>query len=144
MDVAALTAFLAPFLPRLLGVGGRVGDAIFEEVGDDAVLFARSLWDRLWRRVQQKEAAEEAALDVARDPADEDLQTVLKVQLSKLLAEDTDLATEVGRLWAEATSAGAPQQVRNVTASHGGVAIGGDAAGNVITTTSDTHIGSED
>ena len=135
MEVAALTAFLAPLLPHLLKVGGRLGEVTADKVGDDVVGFAQRLWDKLRGKVEAKDAANEAAQDVAHDPDDEDLRTALKVQLKKLLAEDPELAAEVGRLWDEAQAAGAPSIVTTVTASGAGsVAIGRDATGTHITT----------
>lgn len=135
MDIAALTAFLAPLLPQLLKVGDHVRDSVASRVGDEVVDFARRLWDKLRGKVEGKEAAREAAEDVARFPDDEDLRTVLTVQLKKLLTEDADLAREVAGIWAEAQAAGAPAIVTTVTASGAGaVAIGGDAVDNTIIT----------
>ena len=134
MDIAALTAFLAPLLPRLLDIGGRLGDAITERVGDEVYGFASRIWARLRGKVEEKESAKEAVEDVARDPSDEDLQTVLRIQLKKLLAEDEALAADVSRIWSEAQAAGAVTVT--VTASGAGsVAVGGDVSGSSITTT---------
>jgi len=135
MEIAALTAFLAPLLPRLLKLGDEVYDSVAERVGEEVVGFARRLWDKLRGKVEGKQAAREAAEDVARSPGDEDLRIVLTVQLKKLLAEDTELAAEVARIWAEAQAAGAPAIVTTVTASGAGaVASGGDAVDNTIIT----------
>jgi hypothetical protein len=135
MEVAALTAFLAPLLPHLLKIGDRVGEVVAENVGDEVVGFARRLWDRLRGKVEAKEAAREAVEDLAAAPDDEDLRIALKVQLRKLLDEDSELAADVERLWREAQLAGAPQLVNTVTASGAGaVAIGGYATGSTVTT----------
>lgn len=135
MDVAALTAFLAPLLPHLLKVGGQVAETLVDRAGKEAVGFAQRLWDRLRGRVEAKEAAREAAEDVAHHPDDEELRTVLKVQLQKLLDEDAELAAEVRRVWDEASAAGAPATVTTVTASgSGSVAIGRDVTKSTITT----------
>jgi hypothetical protein len=133
MDIAALTAFLAPLLPRLLQLGERVGDAITQRAGDEVFGFASRIWARLRGKVEEKEAAREAVADVARDPEDEDLVTVLRVQLKKLLTEDEELAAEVARIWAEASASGATGTT--VTASGAGsVAIGRDVSGSTIST----------
>ena len=135
MDVAALTAFLAPLLPHLLKIGGDVVDTVADRAGKEVVGFAQRLWDKLRGKVAAKPAADEAVTDVAHHPDDEDLRTALKVQLQKLLEEDAGLAAEVRRIWEEAQAAGAPAIITTVTASGtGSVAIGGDVSGSTITT----------
>ncbi len=134
MDIASLTAFLAPLLPALLNIGGRVAKEAADAAGDEAVGFARRLWERLRGHVESKPAAQDAVDDVAAHPEDEDLQTVLKVQLRKLLEDDPQLAAEIGQLWEEGQAASIVTV--NVTASGAGaVAIGRDAVGSSITTT---------
>ena len=135
MDFAALTAFIAPLLPVLLGIGGRVADTATDAAADQAVGFAKKIWNALRGPVAQKEAAQEAVDDVSLHPDDEQLRTVLQVQLRKLLEQDADLAAEVGRLWTEAEAAGAPAVSIRVTASGAGsVAIGRDVTGSSIVT----------
>jgi len=134
MDIASLTAFLAPLLPALLKIGGRVADETVAAVGDEAVGFARRLWDKLRGKVESKSAAQEAVNDVAEHPEDEDLQAALRVQLRKLLEEDTELAAEISKLWQGGQAANIV--TTTVTASGAGsVAIGHDAVGSTITTT---------
>jgi hypothetical protein len=48
--------------------------------------------------VEAKAAAKEAATDVAENPEDKDLQTVLQVQLKKILDADTTLAQEIAKI----------------------------------------------
>jgi hypothetical protein len=135
MDIVALTAFLAPLLQFVLRVGNRVADTATDAAADEAVGFARRIWNALRGPVEQKDAAREAVEDVSQHPDDEELRTVLRVQLRKLLEEDDVLATEVGRLWAEAEAAGATTVNVRVTASGAGsVAIGRDVTGSSIVT----------
>ena len=134
MDVASLTAFLAPLLPALLDIGGRVAQEAVDAAGDEAVGFARRLWEKLRGKVEAKPAAQEAAHDVAEHPDDDDLRAALRVQLRKLLDDDPDLAAELGQLWDEGQRTGAVNV--NVTASGAGsVAVGRDVHGSHITTT---------
>ncbi|MBP2706882.1 hypothetical protein JOL79_24035 [Microbispora sp. RL4-1S] len=133
MDVAALTAFLAPLLPYLVKAGEKVGDLAAEKAGQEAFGIAQRIWAALRPKVDGKEAAAEAVADVARDPDDEESRTVLKIQLRKLLAEDPDLASRVEQLWRQASGGGTV--VTNVTASGAGsVAIGRDATNSTIVT----------
>lgn len=137
MDPASLTAFLAPLLPALLNIGGRVAQETVEAVGEDAVGLGRRIWDKLRGRVEEKPAATEAVNDVAERPDDEDRQAALRIQLRKLLEEDPELAAELSGLWEEGKAKGVVNV--NVTASGAGsVAVGRDAQGTNITTTTGT------
>ncbi|HUW09734.1 MAG TPA: hypothetical protein VM537_08390 [Anaerolineae bacterium] len=133
VDVAelaqSLAYFLAPFLPDLVG---KVGDALAEVTVEKSLKAAweraQGVWGKLHPKVESTAAAKEAALDVAQNPDDEDAQAALWLQLKKLLAADTALATELGELWEEAKQASA-----TVSAiGEGSVAIGRDASGMVI------------
>ncbi len=127
MEIAALTSFLAPFLPYLLRAGKTFGDEAAQALGEGAWTHAKRLWERLRPGVEAKPAAREAADDVAERPEDERARGALELQLEKLLGEDAGLAAEIERLWAEAKTA----QV--VVAGERGVAAGGGISGTVIT-----------
>ena len=138
MEIAALTAFLAPVLPTLLNIGGAVADNISEGV----VVVAQRLWAKLWGQVEAKAAAKEAAQDVAMNPDDEDFRTVLAVQLRKLLTDDPALAAEVTKIWQDAQAAGVPGTVTTVTASGAGsIAVGGNVSGSQFTAGGDYNAG---
>lgn len=127
MEVAALTAFLAPFLPALLRPVGQAVDALADRAAEEAMEHAKGLWGRLADKVRGKPAAAEAAEKVADAPDDERWRTALELQLEELLRGDTELAREIEALWASATAAG-------VTATgERSVAVGGDVSGVVIT-----------
>ena len=125
MDIAALTAFLAPFLPTFLAE--TVADAARTH-GGEALEHAKRLWERLRGGVEEREAAAEAAADVAARPEDPRAVSALELQLEKLLERDPELAAEVGRLWEEAQRAGV------VAAGERSVAVGGDVSGSVVVT----------
>jgi hypothetical protein len=105
MDVSLLTAFLAPFVPLFLKAGEAAASEVGSGIGQDALSYARRLWDRLWPSLEENPAALEAARDVADRPKDDDRVTALKVQLEKLLEADGVLAADVARLFAEADDA---------------------------------------
>ena len=125
MEIAAITAFLAPFLKDLVG---GVAEDLREGVASDAWGHAKRLWSKLRPRVETKESAKEAAADVAAKPDDERARAALELQLEKLLTADTELAGEVAKLWEQAKAAGV------VAAGERSVAIGGDVAGSNIVT----------
>ncbi|HLO47705.1 MAG TPA: hypothetical protein VK211_04725 [Kamptonema sp.] len=106
IDVATLaknlTDFLTPFMPFLKETTERVvaGEAI-KKFGTAAWSQAKNLWAKLQPKVQAKPVLQEAVEDVAQDPANEDAQAAFRLQLKKLLAEDTTLATEIALFWQE-------------------------------------------
>jgi hypothetical protein len=69
VEIAALTAFLAPFLPTLVKAGEQVVRRAADAVADEAFTYARALWERLKPKVEEKPAAQEAAEEVAARPA---------------------------------------------------------------------------
>jgi aldehyde:ferredoxin oxidoreductase len=131
VEVAARTAFLAPFLPALLQAGEKVVGRAADAVADEAFSYAKALWDRLRPKVGEKPDAQEAAEKVAARPDNEDALAALQAQLSKLLEEDEQLAADVAGIWKQAEAA----HVVQVTASgERSVAIGGDVQNSTIVT----------
>ncbi|MCP4655641.1 MAG: NACHT domain-containing protein, partial [bacterium] len=118
----ALAAFLAPALPYLFEIGEKAAEKAGEKLGSEVWQTATNLWRKLEPKVEARPAAAEAATDLARMPADADAQTVLRVQLRKLLTEDQGLATELRQLLGKAPAA----------VTGGLVAVGGDVWGDVI------------
>jgi len=110
VDIATLakdvTRFLPPFLPYLLKAGEKTAEEAGKELGGDAWERARGLWHRLRPQIEAKPTAREAVTNAAATPQDEDAQAALRLQLRKLLAENEDLAREIGRQWAAAQAAG--------------------------------------
>jgi hypothetical protein len=132
VEIAALTAFLAPFLPALLKPAQEAATQLAEKFGEAAVDQAKKLWGRLSEKVRGRPAAVEAAEDVAKDPDDPDARTALQWQLKKLLAEDPDFARELAQQWEQAQQVAGINIV--VTASgDGSIAVGRDAIGTFST-----------
>jgi hypothetical protein len=133
VEIAALTAFLAPFLGRFLKpVGDAAGD-MAEKLGDAAVEQAKALWARLQGKVAAKPSAQEAAEDVAKAPDDPDAQAALRLQLKKILDEDPDLANQIRQIWDQAKD---DPEVRTIVSASGerSVAVGRDVRGGNIST----------
>jgi hypothetical protein len=126
MDLAQITAFLAPFLASLLGKAGTAAAGDFGEAAwDHAVKF----WQRLGGHIAERPAAQEAAEDVAEHPDSEGARSALAWQLEKLLADDPVLRDDIARLWRQGVAAGT-----TVTASgHRSVAVGGNVHGTIFT-----------
>jgi hypothetical protein len=102
MDIATLTAFLSPFLPTLLELGGKAVEKNPESAsgkfGEVAFAKAQAIWAKLSSKLETTEAAKEAAIDVANSPDDEDSQAALRVQLKKLLEQDDELFKEIAQI----------------------------------------------
>jgi hypothetical protein len=139
---ASLTAVLAPALPYLLKGGEKMIEGAIQKIGSDAWDNAKGIWQHLRPGVEQKPAALEAAQDLATSPENAKLQTVLEVQIEKILDQDENLAAELRRLLeqtgqsisykAEVQGSGAiAQGAEAIAAGKGGIAIGGDVHGAV-------------
>ncbi len=132
-DLAVLahdvTTYLTPFLPVLLK---KAGEAVVTETTKKAVGetwdATKALWTRMKSKVEEKPAALEAAQDLATNPNDADSQATLRNQLKKLLNEDQSFATEIEQLFNKAKEVSGSQ----VSATHGGIAFGDNAQGNVV------------
>jgi hypothetical protein len=140
MEIATLTAFLSPFLPTLLKLGGKALEKATESAsgkfGEAAFKKAEAVWAKLSPKVEAKEAAKEATIDVANSPEDEDSQAALRVQLKKLLEQDEDLMKAIEQILQEDAPDGTPgtQIVQNVTGNQNqviGQMTGGKAIGNI-------------
>jgi hypothetical protein len=140
MEIATLIAFLSPFLPFLLKLGGKAAEKATEtaagKFGEASWTKAQAVWEKLGPKVEGKESATEAAVDVANAPEDEDLRVALKVQLKKMLDQDEALANAIAQILQSDGPDGTPgtQIVQNVTGDQNqviGQVSGGQVFGNV-------------
>lgn len=144
MDPATLTAFLAPFLPTLMKLGGKVlegaaaktGETAGTKLTENALKKAGAVWEKLFPKVEAKEAAKEAAEDVAKAPTDDDAQAALRLQLKKILDSDPSLAEAIAKILEEDAPDGTPgtQIVQHVTGNQNqviGQVTGGKVIGNI-------------
>ncbi|MDS4058546.1 MAG: SUMF1/EgtB/PvdO family nonheme iron enzyme [Candidatus Contendobacter sp.] len=126
-----LAALLAVYEPA-------IATPEYQQEGESSLV--QDVWQRLQPSLEAKAGAREALNDCWEQPDDPDLQTALRVQLKKILA-DVDLATDLDRLLkasaepanfrAEVHGAGAIAQGSGaVAAGEKGIAVGGNA-GNV-------------
>jgi hypothetical protein len=136
MEIVTLTAFLSPFLPTLLRLGGKAVDKATESAagkfGEAAFAKAQAIGGKLSPKVEAKEAAKEAA----NSPDDEDSLAALRVQLKKLLEQDEELMKSIAQILAEDAPDGTSgtQIVQNVTGNQNqviGQMTGGKLIGNI-------------
>jgi len=143
MDIAYLSTAiwqaLQPLLPLIAAKGA-------EELGKRAV---GELWPAVKAKFEGKPAAKEALRDLLASPADADLQAAFRVQLKKLLAEDSAFAAQLSDLLKAAGQQyhaalqgdGASAQGDGASAvGKGGVYIGGSARDNTIITGDENQV----
>jgi hypothetical protein len=137
MEITTLVAFLSPFLPFLLKLGGKAAEKATEtaagKFGEASWTKAQAVWEKLSPKVEAKESAKKAAVAFANAPEDEDFQVALKVQLKKLLAEDEVLVNAIAQIL-EADGTPGVQIVQTVTGDWNqviGQVTGGRVFGNV-------------
>ena len=121
---SALTSLLSPALPYLVKFGEQAGTEASKKISLDAWEQAKTLWNELRPRFEKKPAAQEAANDVADDPSSEDAQAALRLQLKKLLVEDSDFALELAKILESKTAAPGAVIDSSVNIQGGGVAFG--------------------
>ena len=140
MEIATLTAFLSPFLPSLLNLGGKAvvkaTESASGKFGEAAFGKAQTVWAKLSPKVEAKEAAKEAAIDVANSPEDKDSQAALRVQLKKLLEQDEELFKAIAQILEADAPDGTPgtKIVQKVTGDGNqviGQVLGGKVIGNI-------------
>ena len=91
VEVAALTAFLAPFLPYLYRAGQTLAEDAGRKRGSRGLGHAKRLWAGLRPSIEAKQSRE-AAEELAARPEDERARAALELQLEKLLEADAGLA----------------------------------------------------
>jgi hypothetical protein len=131
MDPLSLTAFLAPYLPYLMKGAQDLTEELGRKLGQEAWKHAKAMWARLRPGVEGNEATRAAADAVASNPEDEVARGGLAFQLKALLEGDSQLATELARLWKEAEEA---KVVNVVTVGDRGVGFVGSVTDSVIST----------
>jgi hypothetical protein len=138
MEIATLTAFLSPFLPSLLKLGGKALEKSTEsasgKIGEAAFEKAQAIWGELSPNVEIKKAA----IEVANSPEDEDLKAVLQVQLKNLFKQNEELMNAIKQILKEDTPDVTPSN-KNIQNVPGGNEVtqvintltGGKVIGNI-------------
>ena len=128
----ALTT-LQPYLPLIAAKAA-------EKLGEELPAAVGKLWGMLRKRMDVKEAAKEALDDLLQNPESEAFQTVFKVQLEKILAQDAGYLAQMKSLLQEITPAASYQVQDGALAAGdkakavgaGGVLIEGGIGGDFI------------
>lgn len=139
MDIALLTAFLAPFLSALMKLGEKASEKVAEKFGEAAWNKAKALWSKLQPEVEAKSDVKIAAEQVAAKPDSQSRQAVLQEELETLLNENSDLARAIAQLLQADAPNGTPgtQIIQTVTGNQNqviGQISGGQVFGNVTGT----------
>ena len=102
MDAATISTtvtdawmILQPYLPMIATkAAGEIGKELPAAVG--------KVWGALKSKFDNKQAAKEALTDLLKSPDDSDLQAAFRVQVKKILEEDSVFAEELNGLVKEA------------------------------------------
>lgn len=127
------TAIIAPFLPYLMNPAVSAGkDAAVKALGGKFVEAgwnrAAGIWKKIWPEAEKKPEVAQVIKEVAENTDDQDAKAVLSWQLKKVMANmPPDTIDEIRSIIADKGS-----ETRITTSSNGGVAIGGNASGNII------------
>jgi hypothetical protein len=132
---SAATAALTPYLVK-------AGEKIASDVANNLPEQVDKLWGMVIAKFQGKPAAEGAAQELAANAGDPDNQEAFNLQLKKALREDPAFAEQLAALLAPKKDAA---QVSNtgsgaialggrvaVSASGGGIAVGGNVGYNIV------------
>jgi hypothetical protein len=133
MEIAALTAFLAPFVAPLLAKTQEAAADAVQQFGEAAWDQAQQLWQRIGDRVFERPAAKEAVEDVAKAPDDPRATSALELQLEKILSADPGLRDELAKIWQAGQAAGI------TIAAIGERSFAAQNVTNSTVTTGDTH-----
>lgn len=134
--IQQLTSMLGPASPYLIGASAIAGqkavEAVGSKIGEDALAKAKAVWSKIRPLAEKKPLMIEALEEVAEKPDDPRAEAMLSLQLEKLLADaPPETIEELKRIVGEPKGR---TEVRVVTASNGGVAVGGNVSGGTITT----------
>jgi len=89
---------------------------------------AAGIWKMIWPEVEKNQEVTQSLKDIAENTNDPDAKAVLSWQLKKVMANmPPDTIDKIRSIIAEKGS-----ETRITTASNGGVAISGNASGNII------------
>ncbi|MDX9990851.1 MAG: hypothetical protein RBS68_02270 [Anaerolineales bacterium] len=134
--VAIVWTLLQPHMPI-------IATSKAQEFGKKVPEAAGKVWASLKKKFDTKEAARKALEDLIKKPDSEAFQTVFKVQLEKMLTNDSKFAEELSKLLPSAAGEvynahldgdGAIAQGAGAKAvGAGGIMIGGNVSGNLVT-----------
>ena len=133
MDITILSATAVALLSPYLAEAGK---AAAKKAGEAIADTVPKIYQVIKAKFAQKPTAAEALTELEKNPTDEDLQAAIRVQLKKLLAEDSSFANQLQQL-IETAQAVAASNITNVTGD--GIAVVGDD--NIVTGKKGIHIG---
>ncbi|MCP9958739.1 hypothetical protein [Streptomyces sudanensis] len=99
MDALAITNDVVPYVTAAIAAyGSAVVTRTTDTAADATVSLGQRIVQRLWSREEDREGLEQAIDEVAEDPQDDDAQAALRVQVRRILRQDSELAAELARL----------------------------------------------
>lgn len=125
MDVATLTAFLAPCLPFLLKrVAAPALDNAASKIGEDAWRKAKAVWTKLRPRVELEKAAKVAANKLADNPESTVWKAAFEEELSAILQKEPNLSSVIVGILEDVAEGTQLDQVQQIAETNQGQMIG--------------------
>ena len=126
MDVVALTAFLAPCLPFLLGkVGAPALEEVASKLGEDTWEKAKEIWAKLQPKVESEAAAKVVTEKLANKPNSEAWKEAFQEELETIFENEPALADAVSEILKSAdNSIGQKVQIQQTVNENRGQVIG--------------------
>ncbi|MFF4607594.1 hypothetical protein ACFY12_33265 [Streptomyces sp. NPDC001339] len=99
MDALTVANDVVPYVTAAVtAYGSAVVTRTTDTAADATVSLGRRIVQRLWSREENRDGLEQAIEEVAEDPQDDDAQAALRVQVRRILRQDSELAAELAQL----------------------------------------------
>lgn len=141
--VTSVWAVLQPFLPI-------IATKAAEEIGKTSV---SKIWSAIEKKFKSKDTTSEILSDFLKNPQDSDVQGAFRLQLKKILEEDSAFASDLAKLLESAKSdfkgqvngnGALAQGDGSVAVGQGGAYFGGNITGSNIITGNNNKIISDE
>ena len=125
MDLATLTAFLAPCLPFLVKkVGEPALDGAVSKLGEETWERAKAIWLKLWPKVESDAAAKMAAEKLANKPDSEAWKEALQEELAAILQKDAALTEAIAEILQTKPAGGSSNYIQQRVETNQGQMVG--------------------
>ncbi|MEU1790166.1 hypothetical protein ABZ553_30710 [Streptomyces sparsogenes] len=99
MDALTVATAVVPYITAAVtAYGSAVVTRTTDTAADATVSLGRRIVQRLWSREENRDGLEQAIEDVAEDPQDDDAQAALRLQVRRILRQDSELTAELAQL----------------------------------------------
>lgn len=99
MDALTVANDVVPYITAAVAAyGSAVITRTTDTAADVTVSLGQRIVQRLWSREENRDGLQQAMEEVAENPEDDDAQAALRVQVRRILRQDSELAAELAQL----------------------------------------------